>query len=48
MHDLEELIQVHETEIAPELTVLGEDTVADILLGMEKEEKHDDDGIDVD
>ena len=47
IHDPEELIQVHETEIAPELTVLGEDTVADILLGMDKEEKHDDDDIDV-
>jgi len=41
IHDPEELIQVQETEIAPELTVLGEDTVADILLSLEQEEKSD-------
>jgi hypothetical protein len=41
IHDPEELIQVQETEIAPELTVLGEDTVADILLGLEQAEKSD-------
>ena len=38
-NEAEELIHVRETEIAPELTVLGEDTVADILLNMEQEEK---------